>query len=164
MKFVFLLILCICFAACSANETASNPNNQKLANANKPAPNANQTPIAVNNIPTSNVTKNPSNSGIILGEKFTLKNGEKGTVKDTNLELKVTTAGTMSAVANAETKQIGAGISYCRVDATLKDKTDGRQLYTQTGKTDFVFEGYKIQVQEIVPTGNISCTFIITKN
>lgn len=160
MKFVYLLILCLCFAACSADETV----NHKPANANKTAPNTNQTPIAVNNVSTNNAVKNPSNSGITLGEKFTLKNGEKGTVKDTNLEIKVTTAGTMSAVANAETKQIGAGISYCRVDATLKGKTDGRQLYTQTGKTDFVFEGYKIQVQEIVPTGNISCTFIVTKN
>ncbi len=160
MKFVFLLILGICFAACSANETV----NQKPANVNKSVPNANQTPIAVNNVSTNNVAKNPSNSGITPGERFTLKNGEKRTVNDTNLEIKVTTAGTLSAVANAETKQIGAGIPYCRVDATLKDKTDGRQLYTQTGKTDFVFEGYKIQVQEIVPTGNISCTFIVTKN
>lgn len=160
MKFVLLLILCIFFAACSASETI----NQKPANANKPAPNANQTPIAVNNIPPSNAVKNPSSSGITLGEKFTLKNGEKRTVKDTNLEIKVTTAGTIAAVANAETKQIGSGLPYCRVDATLKDKTDGRQLYTQTGKTDFVFEGFKIQVQEIVPTGNISCTFIVTKN
>ena len=168
MKFVLLFISCLCFIACSAEEKKVNSTNQPPVNTNKTVPNANQTPIVANNVSTNNSVKNTANSSdtssIKPGEKFTLKNGEKRKIKDTNLELKVTTAGTVASVINQETKQVAQGVAYCRVDATLGSKTDGRQLYTQPGKNEFVFEGFKIQVQEIVPTGNISCTFIVTKS
>lgn len=160
MKFVLLFMFALCFCACSADEKAVNSNNPKPTNKNVAI--INNTPIVAN----KNVSNNIVNSGaktINLGEKITLKSGETAKVKDSQLELKIVTIGSMSLPSTTKNAQTGSAIGFCRVEATLNGKTDGKQVYNQSGRNEFDFEGFKIQVQNVTPTGNIDCSLIVTK-
>lgn len=172
MKIILFLMLALCFVACASSDN-SMPNNQKTtanqnsSNVNKTTPNTNApSNISVNNA-VNNSVKNVANSNgkeTGLNEKVTLKGGESAKIKGTELIIKAATVGTASIPYKEQTAN-PVTVPFCRVEVTLKDKTDGRQLYyNQTGRNEFVFEGFKIKLEDITPTGAVDCTFLVTKN
>ncbi|CAN5367940.1 hypothetical protein BH10ACI1_BH10ACI1_14580 [soil metagenome] len=158
MKLVLLIGFCFIIAACSVDEKAVNSSNQKSVNINTSA--LNQNPTVSN---TAKSTPNVSGKTARLGETMVLKGGESGIIKDTGLGLKVVTVGSASLPANSQNSQPQSAIPFCRVEATLNGKTEGQQLYVQSGRNELIFEGFKIQIQNAIPVGEVNCSFIVTK-
>jgi len=177
MKFVLLFTLAFCLTACSSSDNSTS-NNQKTTsnlntvnvtvNVNNSAPNVNSSQnISVNNTANNSVQNNSNQKQQSnLNEKITIKGGETVKVKGTELSLKVVTVATASIPSNTKNTQSSAAtIPLCRVEATLNGKTEGQQLYyNQPGRNEFIFEGFKIHLQNITPTGTVDCTLVVTKN
>lgn len=151
MKFILVLILGFCVVSCSTEEKKSNAGNQKQADNSQ----------AVSNLP--NQTSVPNAKNIKLGEAVNVKPGQILAIQETNLRLLMVITGTAAPVLNPNTGEKGPAVPWCRVEATLNGKTDGRQLFPEAPRNEFIFEGFKITAENITVAGTGSCTLTVTK-
>jgi len=157
MKATLILIFAASFIGCSSfgktpdNKTANN----RTANSQTPnAQTANET--LPSNQPAGDRTTN-------LGEKFVLKKNEAAKIKNTNLRLKMLSAG------QAQVEE-GGDIPFCKFEVEFKNKTE--QMNLSVGKSA-TFGNLSVKLQSVNTTANpkakdpwsdTSCGFVVTKN
>ena len=97
-----------------------------------------------------------------LGEEILLKKNEAAEIKNTNLRLKMLSAGQAQ-------REEGGDVPFCKFEVGIKDKTETTTL--SVGRTT-VFENLNVKLTSVDTTTNpkaedpwsdTSCKFIVTK-